>query len=55
MDWSIVACMFADNTVLLLGSERELYTVVDEIYSVCVRRKLRVDDGKSKMMVFERK
>ncbi len=46
MDWSMVACLFVDDTVLLGESERELQRVVDEFYSVCVRRKLRVNDGK---------
>ncbi len=33
----------------------ELQRVVDEFYSVCVRRMLGVNAGKNKMMVFERK
>ena len=53
--WSVVTCLFADDTVLLAESERELQRVVDEFYSVCVRRKLRVNGGKSKVMVFERR
>ncbi len=55
VDWSIVACLFADDTVLLAESEKELQRVVDEFFSVCVRRKLRVNVGKNKVMVFERK
>ncbi len=39
---------------MLRESERELQRVVDEFYSVCVRRKLRVNVGKSKVMVFKR-
>ncbi len=54
VDWSVVACLFADDTVLLAESERELQQVVDEFCNVCVRRKLTVNVGKSKMMVFER-
>ncbi len=55
VDWFVVACLFADNTVLLAESERELQRVVDEFYSVYVRRKLRVNVGKSKVMVVKRK
>ncbi len=47
----MVACLFADDTVLLAESERELQRVVDESYSVGMRRKLRVNAGKSKVMV----
>ena len=53
--WAVVACLFADDTVLLAESERELQRVVDEFYNVCRRRKLKVNVGKSKVMVFERK
>ena len=51
----MAACLFADDTVLLAESERELQRVVDQFHSVCSRRKLRVNAGKSKMMMFERK
>ncbi len=55
MGWSAVtACLFADDTVLLAESERELQRVVDQFRNVCNRRKLRVNAGKSKVMVFER-
>ncbi len=40
---------------MLAESEKELQRVVDEFYSVCVRRKLRVKVGKSRVMAFERK
>ncbi len=49
------ACLFADDTVLLAESERELQSVVDQFHSVCSRRKLRVNAGKSKVIVFEGK
>ncbi len=51
----MVACLFAEDTVLLAESERELQRVVDEFYNVCVRRNLKVNVGKSKLMVFEMK
>ncbi len=54
VDWSVIVCLFADDTVLLADSERELQRVVDQFQSVCSRRKLIVNVGKSKAMVFER-
>ncbi len=53
--WSVAAYLFADYTMLLAESERKLQRVVDQFHSVCSRRKLRVNAGKSKVMVFERK
>ena len=55
VDWSVAACLYVEDAVLLAESERELQRVVDQFNSVCSRRKLRVNAGKSKMMVFERK
>ncbi len=46
--------MFGGVTVLLAESVRELQRAVDEFYSVCLRRKLKVNVGKSKVVVFER-
>ena len=37
--WAVVACLFADDTVLLAESEGELQRVVDEFYNVCGRKK----------------
>ncbi len=53
--WSVVTCLFADDTVLLAESEGDLQRVVNEFYSVCKRRKLKVNAGKSKVMVSERR
>ncbi len=53
--WSVVTCLFADDTVLLAESEGDLQRVVNEFFSVCKRRKLKVNAGKSKVMVFERR
>ncbi len=36
-------------------SEGDLQRVVNEFYSACKRRKLKVNAGKSKVMVFERR
>ncbi len=55
VDWSVAACLFADDIVLLAESEREFQRVVDHFHNVCSRRKLRVNAGKSKVMVFERR
>ncbi len=54
-DWFVVTCLFVDNTVLLAESKGDLQRVVNEFYSVCERRKLKVNAGKSKVMVFERR
>ncbi len=53
--WSVVPCLFADDTVLLAESNGDLQRVVNELFSVCKRRKLKVNAGKSKVMVSERK
>ncbi len=50
-----VTCLFVDDTMLLAESEGDLQRVVNEFCSVCKRRKLKVNTGKSKVMVFERK
>ncbi len=55
MEWSAAACLFADNTVLLAESERELQRVTDQCYSVCSRRQLRMNAGKNRVMVLQRK
>ncbi len=52
---SVVTCLFVDDTVLLAESEGDLQRVVNEFCSVCKRRKLKVNAGKSKMIVFERR
>ncbi len=39
----------------LAESEGDLQRVVNEFYSVCKRRKLKVNAGKSMVMVFERR
>ncbi len=53
--WSVTTCLFADNTVLLAESETELQRVADQFHSVCSRRYLRMNTGRSKVMVFERR
>ncbi len=53
--WSVVTCLFPDGTVLLAESEGDLQRVVNEFFSVCKRNKLKVNAGKSKVMVFDRR
>ncbi len=46
--------LYADDTVLISASEGMLQWIVDEFDRVCRKRKLKVNAGKSKVMVFER-
>ena len=46
--------MFADDTVLLDDSEEKLEKLVQEFGRVCRRRKLSVNETKSKIMKTER-
>ncbi len=41
--------------MLLAESEGDLQRVVSEFYSVCKKRQIKVNAGKSKVMVFERR
>ncbi len=50
----VVASLYSDDTVLLAEREGMLQRIVDEFDRVCKRRKLKVNAGKSKVMVFER-
>ncbi len=50
----LVAGLYADDTVLLAESERIVQGTVAEFDRVYKRRKLKVNAGKSKVMVFER-
>ncbi len=51
---SLVADLFADDTVLLAEDDGTLQRIVNEYDRVCKSRKLRVNAGKSNAMVFER-
>ena len=42
--------LFADDTALVVDSEKKLYRLVSEFSRVCERRKLRVNVGKSKVI-----
>ncbi len=50
----LVSGLYADDTVLLAESEGMLERIVDEFDRICKRRKLNMNAGKSKVMVFER-
>ncbi len=50
----LVAGLYVDDTVLLAESEGRLQKIVDIFDRVCKRRKLKVNAGKSKVMVFEK-
>ncbi len=50
----LVVGLYADDKVLLAESERMLQRIVDEFERVCKRSKLKVNAGKSKIMVFGR-
>ena len=46
--------LFADDKALVADSEEKLCRLVSEFGRVCERRKLRVNEGKSKVMRFSR-
>ncbi len=48
--WSVLTCLFADDTVLLAESEGDLQRVVNEFNSVCKRRTLNVNAFKSNVL-----
>ncbi len=50
----LVAGLYVDHTVLLVESEGMFQRIADEFDKVCKRRMLKVNAGKSKVMVFER-
>ncbi len=54
VEQSLVAGLYADGTVLLAECEGMLQSIVDEVDKVCEGRKLKVNAGKSKVMVFKR-
>ena len=49
-EWELNQLLFADDIVVVAGSERKLCQLVTEFGRVCERRKLRVNVGKSKVM-----
>ena len=50
IEWKVDWLMFADDTVLLGDSEEKLERLVQEFGRVCQRRKLSVNETKSKIM-----
>ena len=53
-EWEVSQLLFADDTALVADSEERLQRLVDEFGVVCERRKLKVNVGKSKVMVCSR-
>ena len=53
-EWELNQLLFADDTVVVADFERKLCQLVTEFGRVCERRKLRVNVGKSKVMVYEK-
>jgi len=53
-EWKMPVLLFADDTVLLSDKEWELQSLVSVFGHVCEKRNLKVNVGKSKVMVFER-
>ncbi len=49
----MVAGLYADDTVLLDESEGMLQRIVDEFDRICKCRKLKMNAGKNKVLVFE--
>ncbi len=49
----VPTCLYADDAVLFAESEQKLQKMVNEFDRVCVQRKLKINVGKSKVMVFE--
>ena len=49
-EWELWQILFADDTALVADSEEKLQKLVEEFGRVCVRRKLRVNVNKSKVM-----
>ena len=54
IEWKLPILLFADDTVLMSDNEWELQGLVNEFGTVCEKRNLKVNTGKSKVMVFER-
>ncbi len=42
-EWRINQLLFADDTALVAGSEKDLKRLVEEFGKVCARRKLQVN------------
>ena len=49
-EWRLNQLLFADDTALLADSEEKLRQLVEEFGRVCSRRKLKVNESKSKVM-----
>lgn len=54
-NWWLVTSLFVDVSVIMAESENELQKIVDEFNNIYKCRKLKVNAGKTKVMVFERR
>ena len=54
VEWKLPVLLFADDTVLMSDNEWELNGLVNMFGEVCEKRNLKVNVGKSKVMIFER-
>lgn len=52
MKQSLTTCLFLNNTNLLAETELMLKTIVDKSNKMCKKRKLKVDGGTSKVILF---
>ena len=50
LEWNVNQLLFADDTALVADSEEKLRQLIEEFGRVCERRKLRVNENKSKVM-----
>ncbi len=53
-EWRINQLLFADDTVLVAGSEEDLRRLVEEFGRLCAQRKFQLNVGKSKAMRYAR-
>ena len=53
-EWRLPDLLYADDLVLCIKSEEDLRAMVGQFVEVCMRRGLKVNSGKSKVMVLNR-
>ena len=53
-EWEIGLLLFADDTALVADSSEKLRRIIESFARVCTRRKLKVNVGKSKVVMYER-
>ena len=53
-EWKVGQLLFADDIALVADSREKLRRMIESFARVCTRRKLKVNVGKSKVVVYER-